>query len=524
MSALSVALAHYRARQALSSAVTNAAARLWLRVDRGDIAGSWLRLMPRLLLALTVAQRNAAEQAPAYVAQVLREQGLPADMVALVPAALAGIASDGRGLDTLLVQPVFTVKQALTDGATLDRAMNAGMVALQLITATQVQDAGRVADGVAITGQRVHTGYVRMLGGKGCSRCVVLAGKHYEWNAGFRRHPNCRCVHVPFQEDVPGDIRTDPMAYFRSLSQREREQTFGVAGAKAIEDGADIGQVVNARRGMYTAGGRSLTHEGTTKRGLHGGYYVDDSGRLVKRARGAKAPPRMMPEEIYRKAGADRELAQTMLRENGYVADLTLRRTILSRTQLAARSMDARMAAATTGMDAWSAVPKGLGPGGGLTAVQRAALREYKSSFFVAINGQLRRSDLSAGVARTVGNLDDVMAASRLRTNTQVWRGIGHPQKLFGDVLSRDMTGVTWRELAYTSTSAEERLARDFALQNVGNAPVLMRILTPAGTGAATLGRDQAEILLQRGLTFRVIADRGISPQGYRLLDVEVTG
>ena len=522
MSTLSVALAHYRARQQLAGAVTKAAARLWQRVDRADIAGSWLRLMPQLLLALTVAQRTAAERAPGYVAQVLREQGMPADMVALVPAALAGIASDGRDLDTLLMQPVITTKQALASGATLQRALDVGSTALQLITSTQVADAGRVADGVAITGQRVRTDYVRMLVGKSCSRCVVLAGKTYHWNRGFQRHPHCDCIHVPYQENVPNDVTTDPTAYFRSLTKREQEQSFGKAGAQAIRDGADIGQVVNARRSMYTAGGTSLTREGATRRGLHGGYYVDDSGRLVKRARGAKAPPRLMPEEIYRRAGADRDLAQTMLREHGYVTDPTLRRTILSRTQLAARSMDARMTAATTGFDAFRKVPHGLGPGGGLTAFQRAALREYKSAFFTAINGQLRRGDLSAGVARTVGHLDDVMAKSRLRVDTQVWRGIAHPQRLFGDGLNGDLTGHTWRELAYTSTSSDQHLARDFALQGVGTTPVLMRILAPTGTGAATLGRDQAEVLLQRGLTYRVIADRGLSPDGYRLIDVEI--
>lgn len=180
------------------------------------------------------------------------------------------------------------------------------------------------------------------------------------------------------------------------------------------------------------------------------------------------------------------------------------------------------MAAATTGMDAWRAVPKGLGPGGGLTAGQRAALRDYKSAFFTAINGQLRRSDLSAGVARTVGRLDDAMATSPLRLNTQAWRGVAHPERLFGEALSGDMTGFTWRELAYTSTSTVERYGRDFALQGVGSTPVLMRILVPAHTGAVTVGLDQAEVLLQRGLKFRVAADRGISPDGYRLIDVEV--
>lgn len=536
MSAQSVGLAHYRARQQLANAITRAAARLWSKVDPADVSRSWLRLMPQLFAALTVAQRTAAAAAPEYVAEVLSAQGLAANTVPLVPAALSGIASDGLPLDTLLVQPAFSTLSALAQGASRDQAMAVGSSALRLIVRTQVEDAGRVADGVAIVGQRVETGYVRMLGGKGCSRCVVLAGKRYRWNDGFRRHPNCRCVHIPYREDVPDDISTDPMAYFRSLSRAEQDRTFGKAGTQAILDGADMNQVVNARRGIYTAGGRALTTEGTTRRGLFGGYYVDDNGNLVRREQvkitraerkaGKKAPKpiRLMPEHIYKLAGSDRDKALSLLRDNGFITDPSLRRTVLSRAELAARPADARLAAAEKDRAAWASVHAGLGRAGSLNARQRAALREYQSSFFEAINGQLRRGDVSERVAQTVATLDQAMGVSRITRDIQVWRGVTNAERMFGDALGRDMTGLTWRELAYTSTSAAERFARDFGIKGLGSAPVLMRIVVPKGTSALRLGtlNDQAEVLLERGKTFRVTADRGISPQGYRLLDIEV--
>jgi hypothetical protein len=98
-------------------------------------------------------------------------------------------------------------------------------------------------------------------------------------------------------------VRTDPKLYFESLSGPEQDRIFTKVGAQAIRDGADIFQVVNARRtkaGMYTAGGLKYTTESTTKRG---------------RKRG----PRLMPESIYKIAGSDRAEAIRLLRFHGYL-------------------------------------------------------------------------------------------------------------------------------------------------------------------------------------------------------------
>src|SRR5690606_25790677 len=99
------------------------------------------------------------------------------------------------------------------------------------------------------------------------SRCVILAGRFYRKNTGFQRHPGCDCRHIPASESVAGDLAVDPRAYFDSLTEAEQDKAFTKAGAEAIRAGADIGQVVNARRGMYTAQGQLLTREGTTSRG-----------------------------------------------------------------------------------------------------------------------------------------------------------------------------------------------------------------------------------------------------------------
>ena len=101
----------------------------------------------------------------------------------------------------------------------------------------------------------------------------------------------------------------DPYEYFQSLSPEEQTKYFGRSEARAIRDGADIYQVVNARRGMTRVGARPgrrarLTYEGTSR---HGNF-----GR-----RGA-ARARLTVDEIYRTAGT-RTRALRMLEEEGYV-------------------------------------------------------------------------------------------------------------------------------------------------------------------------------------------------------------
>jgi hypothetical protein len=325
VSAERVALEHYRRRRRLIDLAAGQARELWSRVDPDELSGSWARLLPQMLLGITGAQLAAARQSDAYTDRVLGEQGVdPRPAGRVIPDALAGIASDGRPLASLLVNPVTVVKVGILEGATIRQSLAAGYTNLDLLVRTQVADAGRGADQVSIATRPMATGYVRMLVGKSCSRCVVLAGRRYRWNAGFRRHPRCDCVHVPAAEDRADDIRTNPRGYFDGLTRTEQDKAFTIAGAEAIRSGADISQVVNARRGMQTATvyGREvlLTTEGTTVRGEFGRARRD--GRLVQRTGQrvrSTAQVRLMPEQILLEANGSRDEAVRLLRVHGYI-------------------------------------------------------------------------------------------------------------------------------------------------------------------------------------------------------------
>jgi hypothetical protein len=301
VTAAAVAAAHYRARRRLVRAAGEQAKRLWRQVDPGRIAASWDELAARMAIVLIAAQRSAAQGADLYLDHILAEQGLPVGAQGRVAVdALSGVAADGRALASLLRQPTIATLRSLSAGVPVGRALAGGYANLELIVRTEVADAGRVADQLALTARHGADGYVRMLSGKSCSRCAVLAGKRYGWNAGFRRHPRCDCIHIPAREDSADDLRTDPKAYFASLSKEDQDRLFTKSGAAAIREGADIGRVVNARRGMDVAGGRQLTTEATTRAGIN---------RQL----------RLMPEQIFREAGTDRAEAIRLLRVHGYL-------------------------------------------------------------------------------------------------------------------------------------------------------------------------------------------------------------
>lgn len=307
---------HYQDVQRLSALTVAASRRAWRRLDIDDLDGSYRDLVaPALILTLTEAQAAAASSAGRYVADALIEQGIDAPPDgSLRPRSLAGVASDGWPLARLLRSPLTRAKTLV--GAGVADPIGAALPSLERIMVTQVADANRAAESVAIASRAKVGGYVRQLNLPSCSRCIVLAGAWYRWNKGFQRHPGCDCTHIPAAEDSAGDLTTSPQRAFDSLTAAEQDRAFTKAGAQAIRDGADPSRVVNARRGMTTAadpsGRRRLvrsergvfeTAEATTRR-----------GRLPGQAQGL----RLMPESIYELA-SDRAEAIGLLRRYGYI-------------------------------------------------------------------------------------------------------------------------------------------------------------------------------------------------------------
>lgn len=302
--------AHDREMRRLGAMAVAVVRRAWSRVSPTDPLRSWDRAAARMLPAFTNLQLLAAVAGSSYTDAALREQGTRAAAeAAFVPESLVGWASDGRPLESLLGTPVEVTLNRLDVGMAPEQALQSGQASLERIARTQIADIGRVAAGVdRVTRPRV--GWVRMLTPPSCDRCLVLAGRFYRWSDGFDRHPNDDCVSVPAKEDRAGDLRTDPDAYFHSLTAEQQDHLLGKANAQAVRDGADLNQVVNAQRGMATtADGVRITSEGATSRGLAGQRLGARRGRTATR---------LVPESIYRLA-TDRDDALRLLKLHGYI-------------------------------------------------------------------------------------------------------------------------------------------------------------------------------------------------------------
>lgn len=330
------ALEQYAAQRRIANVTIAGVRRAWKRMRGRTWSTAWRDdVGPQVASVISAGQEAAAARSAQYMTDVLDELKLDSSSpTALVPDALAGVAGDGRSADSLAYGAVITAAKAqYTPEAAEMTAQEVEAFALAEaeayiaeMTADILADSTRAAELVAFEQREWLTGYIRMIEPGACSRCAVLAGKFYLHNEGFLRHPHCRCVHIPADESLLEDPRTNPNAYFDSLSRAEQDRIFTKSGAEAVRLGADISQVVNARRGMSTAQqnprgwipkgrleavtmfGRDVfvTTEGVTKRGVYG------------KGRGNK-PVRLMPESIVALA-TDRADAIRLLKVYGYIA------------------------------------------------------------------------------------------------------------------------------------------------------------------------------------------------------------
>lgn len=337
---------YYRRQERLRYTTLAAIIAAWRRMRPGEDWAARYRedVGPKALALLAGGQIAATNEANAYIPNVLDELGIDPDGPSVPRTAFVGVAGDGRQVETLLEQSVTVSGLAYTrlGGNNASQALTSGEQWLTMAVGTVLSDTSRASESANIAARRQVSGYVRMLNAPSCSRCAILAGQFYRWNAGFERHPRCDCRHIPSSEALAGDLTTSSDAYFESLPtsaqlderypdltremRREagiysQEDIFTRAGAQAIRDGADIGQVVNARRGMERAQvyGRDvvMTREGITRRGRYGlarGEFEKQRGRRYEASRHV----RLMPESIYEIA-ENRTEAIRLLRLNGYI-------------------------------------------------------------------------------------------------------------------------------------------------------------------------------------------------------------
>lgn len=320
---------HVHQADAITSVVEEVVARFGSFGTRFDTA--WLLAHPLVLETIYQAQRDLIRAAEAFVPAVLEEthQPIRSSGYEMEPAALVGYAGSGYTVDETLQWAPVRAKQAVESGATARTGALVAQEWLALTTTTILADTLRSATSVSMSTRRSH-GYVRMVNGNACGRCVVLAGRWYRISADFDRHPRCKCTQIPAAENLAGDWQTDPQAYFDSLSDEARIKLMGSkANAQAVADGADIGQVINAYR--KTAGMKFAQESPIIKRRLRSGaidkYTTEGTTRRAIAAqqqaglrRNGPLQQRLMPQSINRIATSEAERMR-LLKLYGWVRD-----------------------------------------------------------------------------------------------------------------------------------------------------------------------------------------------------------
>lgn len=334
----------YERRLELQDIVVSRTATLWGRVPFENLDVGWGTVGPSIVSEVLKGQQASATLTDPYVTAMSRATGFQEIPSVTDPRLYAGVAPDGRELEPLLYGAVTSTKTAVGSGLGLE-AMLQGAAFLAAAVKSAMADMGRMAD-MNLSLGRGYKSYIRAVSPNACSRCAILAGI-YSGAVAFQRHPNCQCIAVPVPNLTKAKsmgFAENPEDYFSSLSVAEQNRIFTNAGAKAIREGADIYQVVNARRGAPgiaygshenvprpNSGARLekvrigtrpngeplevyATGEGVTARGRFG------RGELARREDGHRSTRlRLMPEQIFRMAGNDPGRARELLIRYGYI-------------------------------------------------------------------------------------------------------------------------------------------------------------------------------------------------------------
>jgi len=291
---------HQERRAALAEATARSVLAEWAKVSPEAVARDWGRLLPRVTAYVQAGQLHAAEGTHTFMKELL---GPDVDVAQVVPEQFASQTPEGRDAMGLLARAIPTALRSRSAGLSPRAAMARGAAFLDMVVRTVVSDTGRQSDQAAMVGTRAVTSYVRVVELPACSRCIILAGREYSVSQGFLRHPRCDCTMEPVVKRRKAPV-LDAEDLFESMTPEQRRKTFGEAGTRAIDDGARISSVVNARKGMAQVEMFGRTVQAT---------YTGTGSRKKKR------PPRLMPEEIYRLAGDDRNQAIRLLYKNGYL-------------------------------------------------------------------------------------------------------------------------------------------------------------------------------------------------------------
>ena len=295
------------------------ARREWAKIDpTGDWFTQWQELLTRFGPVVYAAQIAAATDGSAAVAYALTEAGHPERQPTKVqPKAFAGWVSpswlpeeDVPLLDYLLT-PVNTARNAT--GSPVDMLAAGGKMLEGLVQFAVTDALAHAHDAQIVATRSAYAVFAEP--GSMCQRCAALVGRRYKPGTHLQRHPRCDGVMEAHSERSPYTPEPAKVDRIKDLTAGQRA---------AIDEGADLNQVLNAKRGGAVSG--IYTTEGTTRRGFgyfaiktrHGAYSKSMDRKLPGKRYASTTVGRLSPETIYKVAKDQADMVR-LLRIYGYI-------------------------------------------------------------------------------------------------------------------------------------------------------------------------------------------------------------
>lgn len=283
-----------------------------------EFSQEWESVRPEIVNAIQSGRAAAIDESDGYIAAAMADQGTPAGtpIASISRSGLLASAPDGRTIEGLIDQALIRTKTLVKGGSSPRDALASAREWVGRATIETVRETAtdlRTLD--MIRHPRVR-GYVRQLALPACRWCVPLAGRFYAFNAGFQRHRGCDCVHVPVGSNSAADsLKTDPRAYWDSLTRKQQDDLVGIRTATAIRDGdMDLVRAFNVKNRTP----KKRTFDGVTI-DLDAETVEETRRRTLRMLRSDTSSGRPTVDDIVKAADGDRDRMTNWLTEAGYL-------------------------------------------------------------------------------------------------------------------------------------------------------------------------------------------------------------
>ena len=241
--------------------------------------GSWRdddveRYIKQIAPALNGAKKKAAVQTVTFYRAIANLTGQDWKQPVITASDLTTKAlRKGVGTDLVYKRPFVDMRTALSNGASMTDAINAGARRAQSLAETEVQLARRNAGLKVRKANDRIVGYVRTLTGfENCALCYVASTQRYTKSDLLPIHPGCDCGEMPiYGTQDPGQVINEVRleATHESIAKR-----FGVSARDAreidyraikITEHGEMGPMLTIRKQATQAAGDAGTQFGVTR-------------------------------------------------------------------------------------------------------------------------------------------------------------------------------------------------------------------------------------------------------------------